>query len=522
MAEYNALLGIWKSTTGAYFNSQEEAEAEDATASSGGSTSTDRDLSASGYLGGFGGGFGGGITGLAPAAAARAPDRGDSPNPSNPGGISDNELARRNEALRTSARRTANINVNSDRTTGTAAPLAPGGGATGAYTAGSDASRRGFDYMHDLGSTDFFTTPTRALNSAGERAGVSHAGDAASTNPLEGGLVWGPEALAHGAVTKASNLGTPADGIGGRPVTDAASTVAGTGTTRTPFDTGTPTGTPTSERETLARQETQDAEDRSRVTDAENAAENESLWTENLDRLRALTGGDYAMSDEARGYQKEGLQQQRQLLERILGFDPNQYATQFADQALARQIAAGRSSGTSAAAQQAGTFAAMDQAPALYAEGARQAEGIQASRLGQAENAIKAFGELGTMTRNSDENRQQFETGLQLEIGKTFNDAVQGKMQLNEQESARMAEVWMNFAQLQSVYAGQSLEEQLKTIDVMMHDQELDQQWEMFKSTMKANGEVSTKDLISGFFQLGGGLLGAGGAIGAAYAGKKN
>ena len=84
-----------------------------------------------------------------------------------------------------------------------------------------------------------------------------------------------------------------------------------------------------------------------------------------------------------------------------------------------------------------------------------------------------------------------------------------------------MAEVWMNFAQLQSVYAGQSLEEQLKSIDVMMHDQELDQQWEMFKQTMKANGTVSTKDLLSGFFQLGGGLIGAGGAIGAAYAGKK-
>src|SRR3990167_4620550 len=516
MAEQNTVTGLWRSKSGGFFSTKEEADADEAAMASGGATSVDRDLAASGYLGGFGSGFDASSFARAPDAAPRAADPRDAPNPTNPGGISDNELARRTAAASSSATRTANINARQDRTTGTGAPLAAGGGATGAYEAGSAEGRTAYDYQHALGSNDFFTTPSRAVNSLGERAGVSHAGDAAAANPFEGGLVWSPESLARGAVGKASNLGTPADAMGGRPVTDAVNYDGSTESPRAPFDAGAgaPPGLTPSERETLARQETQDAEDRSKVTDAENAAENESLWTENLDRLRALEGGDYAMSDEARGYQKEGLQQQRQLLERLLGFDPNQYATQFADQALARQVAAGRSSGTSAAAQQAGTFAAMEQAPALYAEGARAAEGVQASRLGMAESATKAFGELGTMTRNSDEQRQQFESDLQLEIGKTFTNAVQGKMQLNEQESARMAEVWMNFAQLQSVYAGQSLDEQMKAIDVMMHDKELDQQWEMFKATMKANGEISTKDLISGFFQLGGGLLGAGGMIG--------
>lgn len=89
---------------------------------------------------------------------------------------------------RDSATRTANINANQDRTSGTGSPLAAGGGATGAYEAGSDAGRANFDYMHDLGSNDFFTTGAGALNSLGEHVGVSHAGDAANPNPFAGGI----------------------------------------------------------------------------------------------------------------------------------------------------------------------------------------------------------------------------------------------------------------------------------------------------------------------------------------------
>ncbi len=271
---------------------------------------------------------------------------------------------------------------------------------------------------------------------------------------------------------------------------------------------------------TDAAQNTEAAKNEAQNTTDENDAQNENLFAGVMDRLNALGGGDYGQSDESRAAQKEGLQMQRDLLKRAMGFDPNQYATQFADQGLARSVALARSGGT-AAQQQAQTFAAMEGAPALYAEGARAAEGIATSRLNTAEAAAKEFGSLGTATRSQDETRQQFEADLKVNIGKTFVDAVQGKMTLNEQESARMTEVWMNFAQLQSVYDKMSFEEQEAALDRMMQDKQLDQQWKMFKTQLKEEGKIHAKDIVSGFFGLAGGAIGAGGSILAAGAGKK-
>ena len=255
--------------------------------------------------------------------------------------------------------------------------------------------------------------------------------------------------------------------------------------------------------------------------DAENQFQNENLWNESAGMFRNLEDANYGLSDEARAYQREGLQQQRQLLERLLGFDPNQYATQFADQALARSVALGRSAGGGAAAQQAGMFAAMEQAPGLQAEGARMAAGLENQRLQAAQQVSKAFGDLGTMTRGQDETRAQFDAQLPLEIAEKFNQAVQGKMTLNEQESARFAEVWMNFAQLQSVYDKMSLEEQLAWWDREMQEKGLAQQYEMFKEQLAAQkeaGEISGKDIIGGLFQLGGGIITGGASILAAGA----
>lgn len=270
---------------------------------------------------------------------------------------------------------------------------------------------------------------------------------------------------------------------------------------------------------TAAAQNTEDAKNAAQNTIEENEAQNENLFAGVYDRLDKLGGGDYGMSDQARAAQQEGLQMQRDLLKRAIGFDPNHYATQFADQGLARSVALARSGG-SAAQQQAQTFAALEGAPALYAEGARQAEGIQTSRLNTAEQAAKEFGSLGTMTRSQDEQRQQFESNLQVEIGKTFSDAVQGKMALNEQESSRMTEVWMNFAQLQSVYDKMSFEEQEAALDRMMQEKGLDQQYKMFKEQLKEEGKIHAKDIIGGFFGLAGGVIGAGGTVLAAGAGK--
>lgn len=259
------------------------------------------------------------------------------------------------------------------------------------------------------------------------------------------------------------------------------------------------------------------AEAQSLNTDAENEYQNENLWSDVYGKFNDLDGANYEMSDEARQYQREGLQQQRELLERLLGFDPNQYAAQFADQAMARQIAVGRQ-GTTAAQQQTGMFAAMEGAPAMYAEGARQASALENQRLQAAQGVTKTFGELGTMTRGQDETRAQFDAELPLEIANSFSQAVQGKMTLNEQESQRMAEVWMNFAQLQSVYDQMSLTEQLAWWDREMAEKGLKQQYDMFKQELAAQGKVQEKDLLGGLLQLGGGLLSGGFSVLAAGA----
>lgn len=247
----------------------------------------------------------------------------------------------------------------------------------------------------------------------------------------------------------------------------------------------------------------------------QNSFENDNLFADAMARFDALGGPNNQLSDEARRYQQEGLAQQRMLLEELLGFDEQQYAAQFADQALARQIALGRASGTSAAAQQAGIFAAQEQAPALYAEGARQAAGLANQRLGLAEQAAKSFGELGTMTRGQDEARAQFEAQLPLEIANSVAELTQGKMALNQQDSQMFAEIWMDFARLQSVYAGMSSDEQIAWWQNETARRGQDKQFEAIMEGLKAQGRVTSKDLINGLFQLGGGLLGIAGRVGA-------
>lgn len=285
--------------------------------------------------------------------------------------------------------------------------------------------------------------------------------------------------------------------------------------------TGPTAGSAVDANATRADARTTQAETDFRNTDDANALQNENLWNESANMFRNLDGANYGLSDEARTYQREGLQQQRELLERLLGFDPNQYATQFADQALARSVALGRSAGGGAAAQQAGMFAAQEQLPGLQAEGARMAAGLENQRLQAAQQVSKAFGDLGTMTRGQDETRAQFDAQLPLEIAEKFSAATQGKMALNEQESQRFADIWMNFAQLQSVYDKMSLEEQLAWWDREMQEKGLTQQYEMFKQELAAQkeaGEISGKDIIGGLFQLGGGIITGGASILAAGA----
>ncbi len=171
---------------------------------------------------------GGGAPLSAPAVSAPI-DARTLPNPNNPGGISDMELASRVRNLQTTATTTANNNIN--RNLAPATPVmtqelsdqltAMGSGATGAYNAVSDSGRAQYDYMHDLGSPDFLQTPAQVLNRMGEGVGVSHAGDAMNPNPFAGGIsnpfTTNPLSnvldVNHGLGTTVAD-----DGRGGKPI----------------------------------------------------------------------------------------------------------------------------------------------------------------------------------------------------------------------------------------------------------------------------------------------------------------
>ena len=281
-------------------------------------------------------------------------------------------------------------------------------------------------------------------------------------------------------------------------------------------------GGPSGTREGLPSNRTDEAGSAATDVMDENRAENDGLWADARARYDDLGPADYGLSDEARGFQREGLQQQRELLERVLGFDPNAYASQFSDRSLARTIAAGRSAGGGYAAQQAGMMAAMDKAPALYAEGAREAAQLENQRLGMAQGITKSFGDLGTMTRGQDETRAQFDAELPLEIANSVSALTQGQVTLNQQESQMFADMWLDFAQLQSVYAGMDSDEQVAWWQVEAQKRGQDKQLQAVLASLKADGAITSKDIMGGLFQLGGGLIGAGGQIGAAYAASDN
>lgn len=505
MASFDSAMGMWKAKNGRYYSSQTEAENADS------NTLDDGDF----FMGS------GGYDERAPDAPQRAPDPREAPNPNNPGGISDAELQRRQITNQRNATATANINARQDRSSGTGADLGPGIFAPGgAYSNLPASTRSAYDYMHELGSNNPFPSARQVLNSMGERAGISHAGDVIA--PGQVGFASSPmEAFGQQFARTASpqqGLGTTLTGpTGGAPVTRQAAQFSGGGSAPI-APPAAPSGPALYNNDGRADvdKETADAKTRALSEIDENKDENQQLWSDAFDRYNNLTGGDYGLSDEARGYQREGLQQQRMLLQKMLGYNEDQAATRYADQTLARQIAAGRSAGGGAAAQQAGMFAAMDQAPSLYAQGRQQAAAEQGQRLGQAEAAAKAFGDLGTMTRGQDEQRAQFEANLSKGIADSVANLTAGNVQMNEQDSQQMAEIWMDFAKLQSVYAGMSSEEQLAWWQNETARRGQDKNFDAIMSQLKQQGKISPKDLIGGLFQLGGGVLSAGGSLGSA------
>ncbi len=478
---YNRNFGAWQVDGRGAYDTQEAAQLAESSGASGAGTAGKGPDTLEFDMGGI---------------QAKAPDDpGNVPNPSNPGGMSDNEMRSRQRAMDTSATTTANINRNRNDTNRTTT-LAADGSRVAIDPATAKAPIQ-TDYLgprsHGIGSV----TRDGSGNVVRVR-GDRYAGESADIASRMGTVTD------HGFVGGVQELGfeQPAN-----PNPGPGEYGAGTGP-----------------REEGAANRAAGAEGNFTDEDTENQAINAQSWGKAWDAVGAVKGGDYGLSDEARGYQREGLQQQRDILERLMGFDPNQYAQQFGDQALARTVAAGRSQGGGAAAQQAGVFAAMDQAPALYAEGARQASQLENQRLAAAGQAATNFGQLGTMTRGQDEQRAQFESNLSLELANSVANLTQGQVQLNQQESQMFAEMWTDFAQLQSVYAGMDSNEQIAWWQNEAQKRGQDKQLEAVLASLRADGAVTAKDLVGGLFTLGGGIISSGGTIlaaEAAAAGKK-
>lgn len=460
MATWDNNLGMWKASTGGYYNSQDEA-----TAAEGSGAAPTKSVDLTDFQNNQG-----------QASVAKPVDPNDTPNPNNPGGLSNNDLWNATDYNRRSATAVARTN---------------------AGTAGGLGTREG-----DPGAAPMLTTGiipgSNFSNSHGQQYVVQRQTpeQLAAYNSKLGTVTD------QGMVAGRQNLSIDPASIGVAP--------GGTGAA------GAPGGTP-SAATAAADQATQRAHNAFDDQVDTASATDTKAWSKAYDAINGLAPTDTTLSDEARSYQKEGLQQQRALLEKMLGYDPNQAATQFGDQALARSVALARSGGT-AAQQQANTLDALDQAPGLYAEGQRQADAIQTQRLQGAENASQAFGVLGTGIRGQDTNQAQFESTLGLSIANSIGDLTKSQVTLNQQQTQTFAQIWTDFAKLQSVYAGMDETAQLHYLDQQFADKQLGQQWQMFKDTLAAQGEIKPKDIISGFFQLGGGAISAGGQILAANA----
>lgn len=235
---------------------------------------------------------------------------------------------------------------------------------------------------------------------------------------------------------------------------------------------------------------------------AQNAAQDPILAQRAAEAAANVQGPDNAQSQESRQLQQEAAQQQRALLQRLQSFDPQQYATQFADQALARQVALARGSSSSPAAQQAATMAAEDQAPGLYAQGRQQADQLETQRLQQAEQAATGFGNIATGTRGQDLNQAQFSAQFGLNAAQNIEQVSQGQIKLNDQQQQALGDMYVNWGRIASVYDSWPLDMQKAWLENQTRLALGDQQLKGIEDQIRAKGAITDKDWLSVFTGL--------------------
>lgn len=440
MATYDSNLGMWRANNNTYWPDKASAEAADASpndtsANNGPSFDTGAPVTGTGNVQG-------------------AYDPNDQPNPANPGGISNNELQRRqvaqaNPALGNQIQQQASAS-NVDAYGNQYSSLAPGtptgqtirdsNGNVVQVVADSAAQRDA--YNNQLGTV----SPTGFQNGAQQLAFTPNANAA----PANGSQVPAQTQTAiNNADTNVANAKNAYD------------------------------------------QKT-----------ADNAQQNPELAQRALDAAANVQGPDNAQAQQSRQLQAEGAQQQRDLLARLEAFDPKQYATQFADSALARNVALARGSSSSPAAQQAATMAALDKSPELYAQGQQQADQLETQRLGQAEQAAQGFASLATGTRGQDLNQAQFSAQFGLNAAQNLEQVSQGQIKLNDQEQQALGDLYVNWGRIASVYDSWPVDMQKAWLENQTRLALGDKQLQGIEDQIRAKGAITDKDWLNVFTGL--------------------
>lgn len=214
-------------------------------------------------------------------------------------------------------------------------------------------------------------------------------------------------------------------------------------------------------------------------TPNQNAASTDTRLPSALDDLR--DGASTADSLAARAQQQQALTMQSDLLTKILGFDPNNYAKQFADESLARTTALARSGGGSAASRSANIQAALDKAPEIFAEGQRQASTLENQRLNAAQAAVGKFGDLAYGVRGQDIDQQRVTNAAATD----YVNALLTKDEQNDTYTVGILNAAMNgfIAVIQNNlnWAQLSETERHNLIDEELRSRGLDNQWEEIK-----------------------------------------
>lgn len=484
MATYDRNLGVWRANDGTSgFASKEEAVAYETTGTRTGGNNTDvyDPLYAS----------------MTQGQVAAPVDPNNAPNPANPGGISNNEMRQRQNALAASSAQSGHQGAPS----GYAGAMRDGPvGAVAGYYAGNDATRAAYDATHVSDRNDLGNALKTGLRFAIDPIGSGFRAAADLTgvgNSKLAQVASGPVGAIVGAADGLPGI-QPIGGGSVKPPTNNAlvNGASGNSVIQTPERPSVQSGTQSDLQNNIDQNQSEREQDQRTLTDMYNDFQYEQT----------------ADSRQARDQQQQAIAAQQKLYDVLTKFDPEAYQNRASDLALKNQLAIARSQ-PGGAAEQAGLFNAMRQAPGIQAEAERTSLNELDRRLGMASDVAKSMGDLAGSTRSQDIGESQLRSEFGVRIGDSISKMTGLDWQLDSNESRTLADVALALDQANVDWAKLDLDAQIAEANRILSEKGLAQQWRQFKEGQS----ISEKDIFGGILTI----LGAGisGGFGLAAAG---